>query len=569
MTTRPWPSRALVEGPARAPARAMLRGAGFDDAALSRPMIAVVSSWSTVTPCNMHLRALAEHAGRGIEEAGGTAIDFNTIVVTDGIAMGTPGMRASLISREIIADSAELAVRGHVLDGVLFLVGCDKTIPAAAMAAARLDLPSVILYGGSIMPGRLGDKAITIQDVFEAVGAHGAGTLDDAGLRAVEQAACPGAGACGGQFTANTMALAMTFLGLSPVGLNDVPAVHPAKPEAAAAAGRAVVDAVLAGRNARSLITPAGLRNAAVAGAATAGSTNLVLHLLAIAREAGIGAGEFAIDLFDEVSRATPVIADLKPGGRFMAPDMSAAGGSALVGRRLMEAGLIADAPTVTGRSLFSYFREATETPGQEVIRTAGNPVKARGGFGILFGNLAPDGCVAKLAGHERLQFEGPAKVFDGEEACSEALIHGGIVSGDVVVIRGEGPVGGPGMREMLAITAALQGRGLGDEVALVTDGRFSGATYGFMVGHVSPEAARGGPIAFLRTGDRIVIDVERRVIETDADLTDRGPSPAAPPRREGLGAFAKYARLVGSASDGAVTGATAQDGSTFSGGFS
>ena len=551
------PSRLLVEGAARAPARAMLRAAGYDEAALARPMIAIVSAWSTVTPCNMHLRDLADHARRGIEEAGGTAVDFNTIVVTDGIAMGTPGMRASLISREVIADSAELAVSGHSLDGVLFLVGCDKTIPAAAMAAARLDLPSVILYGGSIMPGRLGDKAITIQDVFEAVGAHSAGTIDDAALLKVEQAACPGAGACGGQFTANTMALAMTFLGLSPVGLNDVPATHPDKPEAAAAAGRAVVDAVTAGRNARSLITPASLRNAAVAGSATAGSTNLVLHLLAIAREAGIGADQFAIDLFDQISRETPVIADLKPGGRFMAPDMSEAGGSALLGRRLMEAGLIVDAPTVTGRALFSYFHDAEETAGQEVIRTATDPVKQRGGFGILFGNLAPDGCVAKLAGHDRLRFEGPARVFDGEEACFKALGEGGILAGDVVVIRGEGPVGGPGMREMLAITAAIQGRGLGDAVALVTDGRFSGATYGFMVGHVSPEAARGGPIARLRSGDHIVIDVERQLIETDADLSSRDPV-KVPAMVEKLGAYAKYARLVGSASEGAITSASA-----------
>jgi len=549
------PSRVMIDGPARAPARAMLRAAGFDEAALARPMVAIVSAWSTVTPCNMHLRDLADHARRGIEEAGGTAVDFNTIVVTDGIAMGTPGMRASLISREVIADSAELAVLGHSLDGVLFLVGCDKTIPAAAMAAARMDLPSVILYGGSIMPGRLGDKAITIQDVFEAVGAHSAGKIDDAELKRVEQAACPGAGACGGQFTANTMALAMTFLGLSPVGVNDVPATHPGKPEAAAAAGRAVVDAVIHGRNARSLITPLSLGNAAVAGAATAGSTNLVLHLLAIAREAGIGEDEFSIDLFDDISRKTPVIADLKPGGRFMAPDMSAAGGTALLGRRLMEAGLIVDSPTVTGRDLFSYFEDAPETPGQEVIRTASNPVKERGGFGILFGNIAPEGCVVKLAGHNRLRFDGPARVFGSEEECFTALGCGEIVAGDIVVIRGEGPVGGPGMREMLAITAAIQGRGLGDSVALVTDGRFSGATYGFMVGHVSPEAARGGPIARLRSGDRIVIDVERRVIETDADLATREPI-AVPVKTGSLGAYAKYARLVGSASQGAITSA-------------
>jgi dihydroxy-acid dehydratase len=532
----------------------MLRAAGYDDAAMSKPMIAIVNTWSNVTPCNMHLRGLAEHARRGIAEAGGTPVDFNTIVVTDGISMGTPGMRASLMSREVIADSAELAVRGHSLDAVLFLVGCDKTIPAAAMAAARLDLPSVILYGGSIMPGRLRGKALTIQDVFEAVGAHSAGTIDDEELEAVEKAACPGAGACGGQFTANTMALAMTFLGLSPMGLNDVPAVHPDKSATAVEAGRILVEAVREGRNARRFITPASLRNAAVAGTATAGSTNLVLHLLAIAREAGIPAAEFNIDLFDEVSRATPVIGDLKPGGRFMAPDMAAAGGSALLGRRLMEAGLIEDSPTVTGRSLFSYFEGAAETEGQEVIVTAEAPIKSRGGFGILYGNLAPEGCVVKLAGHERLRFEGPAKVFEGEEACFDALTHGGIEAGDVVVIRGEGPSGGPGMREMLAITAAIQGRGLGNDVALVTDGRFSGATYGFMVGHIAPEAARGGPIALVQSGDRIVIDVEARVIETDADLAARGPAEVRP-RGEGVtGAYAKYARLVGSASQGAVT---------------
>jgi dihydroxy-acid dehydratase len=531
----------------------MLHAAGYDEEALSRPMVAIVNSWSTVTPCNMHLRDLADHVRRGIEEAGGTAVDFNTIVVTDGIAMGTRGMRASLMSREVIADSAELAVRGHSLDGAVFLVGCDKTIPAAAMAAARLDLPSVVLYGGSIMPGRLGDKALTIQDVFEAVGAHSAGTIDDAQLKAVEKAACPGAGACGGQFTANTMALALSFLGLSPMGLNDVPAVHPDKNAAAFEAGWAVVDAFKQGRNARSLITPQSLRNAAVAGTATAGSTNLVLHLLAIAREAGIPESAFGLDIFDEVSRATPVIADLKPGGRFMAPDMSEAGGTPLLGRRLMEAGLITDTPTVTGKSLFELFAGAGETEGQEVIVTADNPIKARGGFGILYGNIAPDGCVVKLAGHGRMRFDGPAKVFDGEEACFEALTHGGIAAGDIVVIRYEGPVGGPGMREMLAITAAIQGRGLGDSVALVTDGRFSGATYGFMVGHVSPEAARGGPIALLQTGDRIVIDVEARVIETDADLSAR-VAPAWTPSAEATGAYGKYAKLVGSASHGAVT---------------
>ncbi|OQW46386.1 MAG: dihydroxy-acid dehydratase [Proteobacteria bacterium SG_bin6] len=545
------PSREMVEGPARAPARAMLKAAGYDREALEKPLIAVVHSWSTVTPCNMHLRGLAEHARAGIAEAGGTPFEFNTIVVTDGIAMGTRGMRASLISREVIADSAELALRGHSMDGVVFIVGCDKTIPAAAMAAARLDLPSVILYGGSILPGRVGGKAITIQDVFEAVGAHGAGTIDDAALEAVEAAACPGAGACGGQFTANTMALAMSFLGLSPIGLNDVPAPDPAKPAAARAAGALAVKAVREGLNARRFITPTSLRNAAVAGTATAGSTNLILHLLAIAREAGVEG--FELDLFDAISRETPVIADLKPGGRFMAPDMSAAGGTALLGRRLMEAGLIQDAPTIGGGTLFEAFAGAAETPGQEVIRTAADPVKARGGFGICHGNLAPEGCVVKLAGHGALRFVGPARVFDGEEAAFAAVQAGKITAGDVVVIRYEGPVGGPGMREMLQVTAAIQGRELGDSVALVTDGRFSGATYGFMVGHVAPEAARGGPLARLRDGDRVLIDVEARRIETDADLAAR-PLPDWQPSAEATGAFAKYAKLVGSAAQGAVT---------------
>ncbi|WP_344708121.1 dihydroxy-acid dehydratase [Sphingomonas humi] len=550
---RQLPSREMVEGPARAPARAMLHAAGFDAAALAKPMVAIVHSYSNVTPCNMHLRDLAAHAAEGIKAAGATPIEFNTIVVTDGIAMGTRGMRASLMSREVITDSAELAVRGHSMDAVLFIVGCDKTIPAAAMAAARLDLPSVILYGGSILPGRHAGKAITIQDVFEAVGSHSAGKIDDAELAEVEAAACPGAGACGGQFTANTMALAMSFLGLSPIGLNDIPAVLAEKAAAAREAGRMTVEALRAGRNARQMITAAGLRNAAVAGTATAGSTNLILHLLAIAREAGIAAAHFGIDLFDEVSRATPVIADLKPGGRFMAPDMSAAGGTALLGQRLMEAGLIEDAPTVTGRSLFDHFRDAAETPGQEVIVTADRPIKERGGFGICYGNIAPDGCVVKLAGHGKLRFEGPARVFDGEEAAFAAVTAGSIQAGDVLVIRGEGPAGGPGMREMLGVTAAIQGRGLGDEVALITDGRFSGATYGFMVGHVSPEAARGGPIALVEDGDTILIDVERRVVETSADLSAR-PTRQWPVSPEATGAFAKYAASVGSASLGAVT---------------
>ncbi len=554
MTEKKSPSRTLIEGPSRAPARAMLRAAGMDDAALAKPMIAIVNTWTTVTPCNMHLDGLAKRARAGIEAAGATAVDFNTIVVTDGIAMGTEGMRASLMSREAIADSAELAVRGHCLDAVLFLVGCDKTLPGAAMAAARLDLPSVVLYGGSIMPGKLGEKSVTIQDVFEAVGACAAGKITEDELIEVEKAACPGAGACGGQFTANTMALALTLLGLSPMGLNDIPAVDPAKPDAAEEAGRLVVEAFKAGRNPRALITPTALRNAATAVTATAGSTNAVLHLLAIAREAGLARSDFDIDVFDTVSRATPVIADLKPGGRYMAPDMAAAGGSKLLVQRLQAAGLLTDAPTVTGQSLFEAAADGRETPGQDVILSADKPLKSRGGFGVLYGDLAPDGCVAKLAGHDRLQFEGPAKVFDREEDCFAAVNEGRIEKGDIVVIRYEGPAGGPGMREMLAVTAAIQGAGLGDDVALITDGRFSGATYGFMVGHVAPEAAHGGPVALVRDGDRITIDVEARRIDVDADLEARRGAWTPCPPRYASGAFAKYARLVGSASHGGVT---------------
>jgi dihydroxy-acid dehydratase len=549
------PSHTLIQGPARAPARAMLRAAGFDDEKMARPMIAIVNTWTDITPCNMHLRGLAQHAREGIEAAGGTPVEFNTIVVTDGISMGTEGMRASLMSRETIADSAELAVRGHSLDGVLFLAGCDKTLPAAAMAAARMNLPSVVLYGGSIMPGRLGDKALTVQDVFEAVGACAAGKITEDQLGEVEKAACPGAGACGGQFTANTMAMALSVLGLSPMGLNDIPAVHPDKAGAAHAAGAAVLHALEHNRRPRDLITPASLKNAAAAVTATAGSTNAVLHLLAIAREAGLSQTDFDIDQFDAISRATPVIADLKPGGRYMAPDMSAAGGTRLLVQRMQQAGLIADAPTVTGKSLFEEAADAKETPGQDVIRAPDNPVKSRGGFGVLYGDLAPQGCVAKLAGHDRLRFEGPARVFDSEEAAFEAINKRQINKGDVVVIRYEGPSGGPGMREMLAVTAAIQGAGLGDDVALVTDGRFSGATYGFMVGHIAPEAARGGPIAFLEEGDRVSIDVENRRIDVDGDLAARARAGFTPPEpRYTHGAYAKYAALVGSASHGAVT---------------
>jgi dihydroxy-acid dehydratase len=555
MTEKKRPSHTLIQGPARAPARAMLRAAGYDDERMAKPMIAIVNTWTSVTPCNMHLQGLADHARAGIEAAGGTAVDFNTIVVTDGISMGTEGMRASLMSRDCVADSAELAVRGHCLDAVLFLVGCDKTLPGAAMAAARLNLPSVVLYGGSIMPGKLHDKAVTIQDVFEAVGACAAGKITEDELVEVEKAACPGAGACGGQFTANTMALALSALGLSPMGLNDIPAVHPDKPEAARKAGMAVVEALKADRKPRDIITPTSLKNAAVAVTATAGSTNAVLHLLAIAREAGVSRDQFDMDVFDEVSRKTPVIADLKPGGRYMAPDMAAAGGARLLLQRLKAADMLEDAPTVTGKSLFEEADLASETPGQDVILSPDKPLKKRGGFGVLYGDLAPEGCVAKLAGHDRLFFEGPAKVFDCEEDCFAAVNSGGIEKGDVVVIRNEGPAGGPGMREMLAVTAAIQGAGLGDDVALMTDGRFSGATYGFMVGHVAPEAAHGGPIAFVETGDVITIDIENRRIDVKADLKARMAKGFTPPEpKYRTGAFAKYAKLVHSASDGAVT---------------
>ncbi len=529
----------------------MLRATGLDDRALQRPMVAVVNTWSDVTPCNIHLRELAEPVRRGIHDAGGTPVEFNTIVVTDGITMGTPGMRASLLSRETITDSIELAVGGHSLDAMVILVGCDKTIPAAAMAAARLDIPTVVLYGGSIMKGRLGDRDLSIQDVFEAVGAHAAGHIDDAGLEAIEKAACPGAGACGGQFTANTMAMSLTLLGLSPMGANDVPAVHPRKPEVAYEAGRQVMAALESNRTPAQLITAAALRNAATAVCATAGSTNAVLHLLAIAEEAGVA---FELDEFDRISRCTPVIADLKPGGRYLACDMFEAGGVGLLVRRLAAGGLLQDSPTVTGRSLLEEAEQAAEQAGQEVIRTLSNPIKPRGGFGILYGNLAPEGCVVKLAGHGKLRFEGPARVFDSEEEAFQAVQGGEIQAGDVVVIRYEGPRGGPGMREMLAVTAAIAGRGLDDSVALVTDGRFSGATHGFMVGHVAPEAVTGGPLALLRDGDPISIDVEARTISTEADLQARRRSFVPRPARSLGGAYAKYEQLVGSASRGAVT---------------
>ncbi len=543
-------SDAIKTGPARAPARAMLRATGLDDAAIAKPLVAVVHTWSDVSPCNINLRELAEHVGIGIKRGGGTPIEFNTIAVTDGIAMGSEGMRASLPSREVIADSIELAVRGHCLDAVVLLVGCDKTIPAAAMALGRLNLPGLILYGGTILPGRCKDKAITIQDVFEAVGAHSAGRIDEAELIEVEKAACPGAGACGGQFTANTMAMVMTFLGLSPMGLNDIPAPAPEKREAAQACGEQVMRLFAnQGPLPREIITAESLRNAARAVSATAGSTNAALHLLAIAHEAGV---DFDLEEFQAASEV-PVIADLKPGGRYTAAELYTMGGTALVAREMKAAGLLADAPTVSGRSFFAEIDAAPAgDPHQDAVRPVSHPIKPTGGYSILYGNLAPEGCIVKLAGHGRRRHEGPAKVFDSEDAAFAAVQAREIKAGDIVVIRFEGPAGGPGMREMLAVTAALVGQGLGNEVALITDGRFSGATHGFMVGHASPEAARGGPIAQLADGDTVIIDVDRRVLETTAELSRRIPARIAP--RVETGVLAKYARLVSSASRGAIT---------------
>jgi dihydroxy-acid dehydratase len=530
----------------------MLKATGLSDGEIARPLVAVVNTWSEITPCNLHLRELADPLKAGIREAGGTPIEFNTILVTDGIAMGTEGMHASLISRETIADSIELAVRGHCLDAVVVLAGCDKTLPAAAMALARLDRPGLVFYGGSIMPGRIDDLAITIQDVFEAVGACAAGHIDERQLTRVENAACPGAGACGGQFTANTMAMALTLLGLSPMGANDVPATHATKPDEARRCGRLVMEMFGQGTSARALITGRSLRNAATMVAATAGSTNAVLHLLAIAREAGC---EFALEEFHDIGQCTPVITDLKPAGRYMAPDLFAAGGTALVARRLQEAGLLADTPTASGCDLFAELATARVAHGQQVVRPVDDPFKSRGGFGVLYGKLAPEGCVVKLAGHGRLQHRGPARVFDGEEAAFEAVQAGAILSGDVVVIRYEGPRGGPGMPEMLAVTAALIGQGLSDSVALITDGRFSGATHGFMVGHICPEAADGGPLALLADGDEITIDVDARRLDTSAQLAARRHHWQPRPPVATQGAYARYIAQVSSASEGAVTG--------------
>ena len=544
-------SDAIKKGLSRAPARAMLKATGLTDADLERPFVAVINTWAEVTPCNFHLRRLAEKVKEGIRAAGGTPIEFNTIVVSDGISMGTEGMKASLVSREVIADSIELVVRGHCFDAVVALSGCDKTIPGTVMALARLDLPSLMLYGGSILPGQFQGRDVTIQDVFEAVGACATGRITPKELGELENKACPGAGACGGQFTANTMSTAISMLGMSPMGANDIPALDARKDEAAFRCGQLVLDVLRNDLRPSRIITRPALENAIAAVATTGGSTNAVLHLLAIAQEAGV---PLVLDDFDTVASRTPLLVDLKPGGRFTAPDLDRAGGTRLVAKRLLDAGLLHDGLTVTGRALFEEARAATETPNQQVVRPLTNPLKPTGGLAILRGSLAPEGCVVKLAGHERMQHTGPARVFDCEEAAFEAVQQRAIKPGDVVVIRYEGPKGGPGMREMLAVTSALVGQGLGDSVAVLTDGRFSGATHGLMVAHVAPEAATGGPIAFVRDGDSITFDVAKRRLDVAANLEERRAGWQPPRPRYKSGVMAKYAQLVSSASQGAVT---------------
>jgi len=549
-------SRALTEGPERAPARSQLHGIGFDAQALSKPLIGVASTWTETMPCNFRLRALAAKVKEGVRAAGGTPMEFNTIAISDAITMGTSGMKTSLVSREVIADSIELVARGHLFDAVVGLAACDKTIPGVVMALARLNLPGLLLYGGSIAPGHYEGHDITIQEVFEAVGAHAAGRITREQLTAVEEAASPGAGACGGQFTANTMAMAFEVLGISPMGSSMVPAEHASKADVAVEAGRLVMDVLHRGQRPRDVITRDSLENAIAAIATSGGSTNGVLHLLAVAREAGV---PLDIDDFDRIASRTPLLCDLKPGGRYVAVDLYAAGGIPVVAKRLAEAGILhEEAQTVTGRTVGEHAREAVEPEGAPpVVRSLDNPIKATGGLAILRGNLSPDGCVVKLSGHERVHHEGPARVFECEEDAMAAVTSGSIEPGDVLVIRNEGPAGGPGMREMLAVTAALVGEGLGEDVALLTDGRFSGATHGFMAGHVAPEALHGGPIAAVADGDRITIDVASRRLDvalSEDEIAARVAAYVPPPPEHETGVLAKYAKLVSSASEGAVT---------------
>ncbi|HJV39552.1 MAG TPA: dihydroxy-acid dehydratase [Geothrix sp.] len=548
-------SRVITQGPDRAPARAMLKAIGFTDEDLAKPIIGIANTWTEIGPCNYHLRELAERVKAGVRAAGGTPMEFCTVSISDGITMGTEGMKASLVSREVIADSIELVARGNAFDALVCLSGCDKTNPGVAMALARLDIPGLILYGGSTASGHCGGKDLTVQDVFEAVGAHSAGKLDDAGLKEVEDAACPGAGACGGQFTANTMSASLELIGLSPMGLNGIPAEDPRKGEAAETCGRLVMELLKRDLRPSAILTREAFENAVAAVAATGGSTNAVLHYLALAREAGV---PFTLEDFDRVSTRTPLLADMKPGGRFMAPDLYTAGGIRLVASRLLEGGLIHGAAlTVTGRTLGEELAGAPETPGQEVVRPFDRPLKPSGGLVILRGSLAPEGCVIKVAGHERLHHTGPARVFEHEEDAFAAVQAGRIDPGDVVVIRYEGPKGGPGMREMLGVTAALVGAGLGESVALLTDGRFSGATRGLMAGHVAPEAAVGGPIALVREGDTVVFDIPTRRLDLkvpEDELARRRAEWKAPAPRYRTGVFAKYAATVASAAEGAIT---------------
>jgi dihydroxy-acid dehydratase len=548
-------SRIITNGRDRAPARAMLKGIGFTDEDLARPIVGIANTWIETMPCNFNLRELAVKVKEGIRAAGGTPMEFNTVSVSDGVTMGTEGMKASLVSREVIADSIELVGRGHLFDAMVALVGCDKTIPGAAMALIRLNIPSIVLYGGSIAPGKFQGRDVTILDVFEAVGANAAGRMTDADLRELENVACPGAGACGGQFTANTMAMAMEFIGLSPMGTASVPATDPRKEEVGVRCGQLVMDLLKRGVRPRDILTRQAFENAIAGVAASGGSTNAVLHLLAMAREAEV---PLTIDDFDTVSRRTPLLADLKPGGRYNAVDLDRAGGVPIVVQRLVTAGLVdAGQQTPSGRSVGEEASVAVETPGQDVVMPLDHPLKPTGGLVILKGNLAPEGCVIKVAGHERLHHRGPARVFDREEDAMAAVTRREILAGDVVVIRYEGPRGGPGMREMLGVTAAIVGEGLGESVALLTDGRFSGATRGLMAGHVAPEAARGGPIAALQEGDTIVFDIEARRLDvelSDAEIQERLSRWQEPAPHYTTGVFAKYIALVSSASEGAIT---------------
>ena len=548
-------SATITDGRDRAPARSMFKAIGFNDEDLAKPIIGIANTWIETMPCNYNLRDLAVKVKEGVRAAGGTPMEFNTIAVSDGITMGTEGMKGSLVSREIVADSIELAGRSYMFDGIIALVACDKTIPGGAMGLARVNVPSVLLYGGSILPGQVNGVDITIQDVFEAVGAHAAGKISDEELLAIEDHACPGAGACGGQYTANTMATAMEIIGLSPMGSASIPAVDPRKDDAGYQAGFVLMEALKANRRPRDIMNREAFENAVASVAATGGSTNAVLHLLALAKDCDV---DLNIDDFDAISERTPLLVDLKPGGKYVAADVDKAGGIQLIAKRLVEGGYVDGSQvTVTGKSLADASASATETPGQDVIRAVGDPIKPTGGLVILKGNLAPEGGVVKVAGSDHLKHRGPARVFENEESAMQAVTSGSIKDGDVLVVRYEGPAGGPGMREMLGVTAAIVGAGLGETVALLTDGRFSGATRGLMVGHVAPEAARKGPIAAVRDGDIVVIDCAQRGLNvevSDEDLAARIAALGSPPVRYASGVFAKYAKLVSSSSQGAVT---------------